>query len=406
MLGGWLRKLSGPRPPERNRPPPPPTRAPVFSRRGPWERLGIAMLLGAVLLPQAGCSPFRAYEAALVLTDIAAGPGPSRLKDTTPPPTRTDVHYRIAGRTYDAHLYHPGEPPQAAIVLIHGVAEAGPHDPRLVAFAQTLARARFAVLVPELVGLRELQVRADDAQAIADAVAYLHDSAALPALPTGAGAFSYAVGPVLLTALEPPARDRLDFIVAIGGYHSLERVIAFFTTGYYLQDGAWRYRRPNEYGKWLFVLSNAERLEEPEDRALLRAIARRRLDHPHAPVDDLAQELGPQGADVHALIVNRDPERVPELLARLPAPLLEELRALDLANENLRRVQARVILVHGRDDDIIPYTESVALLEAIGRDRAALYLVDGLQHVDVDADFTDAWQLWRAVYRLLGKRTH
>src|SRR3970282_281862 len=48
-------------------------------------------------------------------------------------------------------------------------APAAKDDPRLVAFATTLARARFLVLVPDVAGLRQLRVRAADAREIADA---------------------------------------------------------------------------------------------------------------------------------------------------------------------------------------------------------------------------------------------
>jgi hypothetical protein len=61
----------------------------------------------AVLL-QAGCSPPRSIEALLVVADIAAGPGESRLKTTTASPVRKTISYAFEGRVYAADVYWPG----------------------------------------------------------------------------------------------------------------------------------------------------------------------------------------------------------------------------------------------------------------------------------------------------------
>ena len=141
-------------------------------------------------------------EAAWVLQDLAAGEGDSRLKQRTPEPARRTVTYTVQGRTYRGHLYVPAQPALAGLVLVPGVAERGWNDPRLVAFATTLARVRFLVLVPDLPNLRALRVQAEDAQGVADAFVQLRARAEFPASGrAGIGAFSYAVGPAVLAAL-------------------------------------------------------------------------------------------------------------------------------------------------------------------------------------------------------------
>jgi len=104
-----------------------------------------------------------------VLADVAAGDQPSRLKARTPEPRRL----ALAGAGPEGllgDLYWPGEPAAAAIVLVPGAVEQGKDDPRLVAFAMTIARARFAVLVPEIPNLRTQRLSPDDARPIAAAI--------------------------------------------------------------------------------------------------------------------------------------------------------------------------------------------------------------------------------------------
>jgi len=370
------------------------------------SRLAVVAALSLVL---AACSLPRVIEAARVLGDIVAGEEPSSLKDRTPTPERVPVAYRVDGRAYDGDLYLPGDRTEGAIVLVPGVSRAGKNDRRLVAFANTLARARFAVLVPDMQGLKALKVRATDVREIAHAIAYFADSSAAAGHDRiGLVAVSYAVGPAILAALEPDVRDRMGFVVGIGGYWDLEAVVTYFTTGHYRErpDEPWRRAQPNAYGKWVFVLSNVEQLESAADRAILDRMARLKFDDPDAGIAKLAARLGPEGRSVYALLDNADPERVPALLAALPAGVKAELAALNLKGRDVSRLSARLILIHGRDDTIIPYTESVALAAALPKEQAELYLVDSLAHVDLGpTGLIDTFTLWRAVYRLLEQRS-
>ncbi len=379
---------------------------------------GLAASLAVAALLVAACSPTRAYEAALVLADVAAGPADSRLKRTTPPPRRRPVAYTVDGRQRHGDLYVPGTTPGAAdapapagMVLVPGAARRGKDDPRLVAFAKTLARARFTVLVPDIASLRALRVSATDARDVADAVLHLAGRTA-PAggaeghRSVGIVAFSYAAGPAIVAALDAEAGARVRFVVAVGGYHDMTDVVTFFTTGYYRGDakGPWRHRTPNAYGKWVFVKSNVHRIVDAGDRAALTEMADRKMADLKAGIADLVDGLGPEGRSVHALLENRDPDGVPALIAALPEGMRADMAALDLSDRDLGRLGPRLYLIHGRDDPIIPFTQSRALAAAAG-EATALYVVDSLAHVDLGpTGAADTVLLWRATYRLLKER--
>lgn len=365
-------------------------------------RLAIPVLLLFLL---SACSLQREYEAVLVITDIAAGTAPTRLKSVTAQPKRTSVSLTAAGRVIGGDLYLTDKKPLAGILLLPGAAEQGKDDPRLVAFANSLARARFAVLVPDFESFRSLKVNSDDIRRTADAFAWL---AARPDLAPGGRAgiysFSYASGPAILAALQPQAAGRVAFVMAVGGYHDVRAALTFFTTGYYRDGERWLYMEPNSYGKWVFVLSNLERLSDPTDQRLFHEAAERKLKDVKAPVSDLTERLTPEGKRVLEFVENRDRDRAPQLIERLPAAIKQDINALDLTRYDLTRLKARFILVHGYDDDIIPYTQSIALAKALPADQTRLYLVNGLQHVDLEPGLIDKYRLWRSISDLLKER--
>lgn len=345
------------------------------------------------------------HEAAALLTDIAAGEGPSALKQTTPQPGRVALVYgKHVGETGD--LYQGTAVPRGAVVVVPGLTQYGKDDPRLVAFAQSLARAQFVVLVPDVPDLRALKISAADSAYIADAIDALEqrfDPAGRRSI--GLVTISYAAGPALLAVAQTPAGQHVGFVVAIGGYYDITAAIAFVTTGYYrLPDAEWRYETPNDFGKWVFLRSNADRVSDPADRSRLHEIAKQRLDNLKASIDDLVAGLGPEGRAVYALIANRDPQQVPALIARLPPAIRNDLVRLDLKQQNLNAIHGPIFLIHGRDDTTIPYAQSEALAAALGS-RAHLYLIDHFAHIGAAGmSLSDNLELLSAATDILRER--
>lgn len=361
----------------------------------------VTIVLLVLLLAVWLAEPVGRWVEAGMLMYRLANPKPDK-----PEPARRTVSYDVEDRAYEGDLYLPEGPPKAGLILVPGALAAGKEDRRLVNFAGAMADAGFAVLVPDIPAIRQLRLRASDSRDVADAIAYFSRRSEIADRPLGLVAFSYASGPALLAVLEPGIGPNVDFVVAVGPYYDAEAVLGFFTTGYFRSpSGAWEYLEPNAYGKWLFVASNAPVVADGDDRALLAEIARRKLEDSEADVSGLTDRLSPEGRGIYEFAVNADPARTPAMIAVLPQAVRAEIQALDLKRKDLTKLAPDLIIIHGRDDSIIPYTESLALMKAAPESRADLYLLENLSHVDIkDVDMRDAFTLLRAVHRLLVER--
>lgn len=365
-----------------------------------------------VVAALAGVSSYwapRYFEAAWFLEDIAAGTGPSSWKKLHKPPEARTVRETVEGRSVSGDLYVPSGPIRGRMVFVPGLVANARTDTRVVAFAQSLARAGFLTFAPETPAFAELRAGPDDIPAVADAVVWLAGAeiAGAPKTRVGIAALSYMAGPVILAASRPPANGQTGFVFFIGGYYSMTNVIRFVTTRAYRHSDkeAWTFAPPAPYAVWAFLKANAQGVDDPQDRQTLVAIANAKLADDGADISSLASSLKADGKPVYELIANRDPDKVTSLIAQLPQRLRDGLDALDPSKHNLSGFAGEAILVHGKDDPFIPSVESERLAAALGS-GAHLYVLEQVSHVEVNrpASIWDQLDMLFAGERLLSYR--
>jgi len=310
------------------------------------------------------------------------------------PVTRPYPGPGLAPRVADVYC-DPATPPGARLVLAHGLVETGKDDLRLRTLGLAFARHRFMVVVPDLPGMKGLRVGREDIAEVRAAIEAAARIDACPArtaaggsgpavpagsIPTGVVGFSYSAGPTLI-ALAGPDGAPADFAVLFGGYHDLTEVILFLTTGVHRDGGADQAGETVPEGRWVLLAANAGAIAAPQDAARLRAIGDLRRRRPEAPIDHLVEGIGPAALSVLDLVRNDDPARFPALLAGLDPgvrALMDELSPAHVLNGP---VEAELILIHGRGDAVIPYTQSLKLSRQVqcpGGPRLAL--LGGFRH--------------------------
>jgi fermentation-respiration switch protein FrsA (DUF1100 family) len=288
----------------------------------------------------------------------------------------------------------PGPAPRRGLLLVHGLTPAGRDDPRLQWAATLLARGGFAVLVPELPELRAQRLRPGDAAVVADALTALAGVSTVHGQPVTIVAVSVGLQPALAGAVAVGRRVPIRRVVSVGGYAEVRELVRFFTTGAFGYGGhAGRQPLAPEVTR-AFMALNLDLVRDPADRAAVAAALAGAALPPTA---------GTEARAVLAVLQNRDPARVDGLLAALPPETQALLDTLSPARV-VRRLPGRLVLVHGRDDPAIPFTESLRLAAAADPRRTRLVLLELLAHVEGQAPaWRQAWELarfWTVAYEL------
>lgn len=263
-------------------------------------------------------------------------------------------------------LFHPPARPYATYLIAPGLHYAGADDPRMDRFCRILADAGQLVVAPYIPDYLALTPRA---RAIAD---FRRAFDALPRWdrserkPT---VFSISFGSLLAFALAAERGDQLDKLVIFGGYADLRETLHFSLTGE-VPSGRKATRDPLNQP---VVLANLLPYIECADRELLarhwRSYVEATWGRPEmkarerfvAVAEALAHDVPPHIRELFLVGIGVTPGARELAEAALPQ---FDTAALD-PTPYLPRIRNRVELVHGTDDDVIPYEHAYALAAAL-----------------------------------------
>jgi dienelactone hydrolase len=318
-----------------------------------------------------------------------------------------------------AQFYRPASTSERTVLVMPGINSRGIEEPRLVALATDIAASGFTVMAMSLPDLQRYRITPRATDVIEDTVAWMAAQRDLP----GAGAVgivgvSFAGGLALSAASRDAVRNKVAFIVSLGGHGDIRRVMRYLATGDAPRVPGLDTHPPHDYAVAVVLHGLADRGVVPH--AQVGAL--------HAALETflLASQLTVVGQEQAAPVF----ARAREMTTALPEPSRTYMQYVnDRAVGALGPVLARhlaqqgdddpalspelgpppaapVFLLHGRDDNIIPAAESVLLGNHLRAEGAeARVLLSGLlTHASVNpaASARDAWELvsfWADVLR-------
>lgn len=292
--------------------------------------------------------------------------------------------------TMRAYVYTPsGSQPTGAYLVAQGLHFAGPDDPRFDRFCRVLAAGGHLVLAPFLPAYGALIVDPSVGDDLALAFDDLEARARRLRLPPPA-VLSISFGSLAsaMLATRPTHRDRVGGWLSFGGYRDFGATIRFALTGRYEHEGRPLAAAHDPLNAPVVFLNIVQHLDErtlAKDRhapfaEALREVARRtwgnmELKRPGARdpvVDAVAAALPESERDLLRMACGIVPggEAVFEEGMRRAGSFFDFADPTPL----LGSIRAPVTVVHGREDDVIPWIEADKLHAALPKDRAEVFL--------------------------------
>ena len=279
----------------------------------------------------------------------------------TPTPVVERVTFPIPGGTGAGDIYRPpGEGPYAAVLLFLGVAPAGHDDPRVVRLGDALARSNMVTLFYWSPLMAKGRMEPEDVDNLVAAFQYLSAQEYVDATRVGMGGFCVGASFSIMAASAEPIRDQVAFVNAFGPYYDARDLllqVASRSRYYQDQTDPWN---PDSMTRKVFANELIEAMDDPQSRDILSRI----FVEKQRVADEEVEGLSDQARAVHQLLTGTTREEAERLYLTLPADFREDMAEIS-PRSYVSDLEARIMIMHDRDDDLVPSAESRRLADAL-----------------------------------------
>jgi len=290
----------------------------------------------------------------------------------------SEVTYPCGNRTITANLYRPaGQRRHPGVVLAHGAIKDGKDDLALRLAGQSLARAGYVALIPQLENLSRFRLHPDDIEALVSSFQYLSRQK-FTNDKIGVMGVCLSAPLALLAAVEPDISQDVAVVTSWGGYYNIRDWVQAVLTEHCTYQGETKPWKPRaamaeEVPNWLIEL-----LPSASDRVRIEEMLRENASA------SAKSDLSPSGKAMYELLANRDPERVGDLWVRLDHKTQQTLASLS-PHLRIDQLQAKIVIIHTLVDDAIPNVESLKLEQAIDDEKKVYFRIfHQFTHVSVE----------------------
>ena len=329
----------------------------------------------------------------------------------TKEPVREEVTYPRPGGEGVADIYRiPDGKKRAAVLLFLGANAAGRDDEDVINLGKALGSAGFVTMFhwsPTMA----LQYNIDLAELenLVWAFQYLREQPFVDQKQVGMGGFCVGASFALVAASDARIRDKVVFVNAFGPYYDAHQLLLQLSSRsrfYQDQREAWE---PDHLTVRVLANELIETLADARERELLRSIF---VDGPNptnqAPAGtEGAPSLSEEATLVYQLLTGTTIEEVETIYQALPSQFRDDMKRIS-PSTYIGDLQARAMVMHDRNDRLVPAAESRRLADALqsrGNFRYTEFLA--FQHVRAESGggiwqlFSEGFKLFRHTYGII-----
>jgi len=297
----------------------------------------------------------------------------------------------LNGEIFD--WYMPAQNMRSLIILVHGMSPAAHRDPRIIRLAASLSSAGFAVAVPLLPEIRDAKIDPESPAHLLSVIQQIVKRTDLHPFKKVSVIGPSFSGAVALLAAARDTQRQIQSVLSIGAFSGLSNGLSSLLTRSDMDD----YAR-------LIILENFLPRIQKTNPDIIKAIKLIREDNWHKRDPQISQSFVnslPKNLKIFLEDVLHNKETREDLSHRI---LQNNRDFLQQFNVSLHggRITASIFLLHGRDDNVIPASESRILYQSLREKEREVSLLTTtlLSHGDSRFSVSDAGEILRFLFFL------
>ena len=319
--------------------------------------LAMALWVFFAVVPQ-GRAAF--HTALFVLQVLELGVKPQSW--FTKAPVREETEYPLPDGVGQADIYRvPDGKPRAGVLLFLGANATGRDDKDVVNLGYALSRAGFVTMFhwSETMGLRH-NIDPDEIENLVWAFQYLTSQEFVDRDRAGMGGFCVGASFALVAAADPRINEQVRFVNAFGPYFNGSDLLLQFGSRSRFYDGERESWEPDQLTRRVLANELIDTVDDPRAKEILQL---RFLADQDVSMDGLA-EIDPQAEKVRQLLEGTSLERTEEIYRELPGQFRDKMVEIS-PSSHVGQLKAELLIMHDRNDRLIPAAESRRLADAM-----------------------------------------
>lgn len=320
-------------------------------------------------------------------------------------PTRQNVSYPIASGSGNADVYVPASDGlHSAVLLFLGVNPAGRDDPRVVGLAEGLARSGVVVMIPWSDTMTQQRISVGDVDNLVYAFQYMIGLDVVDAEKAGMGGFCVGASFATVAAQDFRIRDQVKFVNFFGGYYNARDLVASVVTSTRFDAGNTEPWRPDSLSTQVIRRHLIEGVRDRNEQSML---SQEFIDRTASLNVPMIEALSTDAKVVYDLLNEKDVVQARKLVEALPASALATLNAISPIT-NIEYLNARVLIMHDREDALVPSEESRRLADSLAAQGNVYHTEFSLfRHLDPTRAVSppiyvkELWKLYLHMYNVL-----
>lgn len=262
-------------------------------------------------------------------------------------------------------------------ILFHGASPYGEEHPAMINLALALANCGIKVYIPRLPQLTRLEINKKSSELIAHFYTFIKmkisSKKIVPAgISFGGGLLMKAMFNDNLKNINPKS------ILTYGSYFSLETSINFLLSGKIINNGNEKFVKPNDWGLIVLFHNYLSGINAGFDTNQMQKVLKLRVNN-NVTESEIERENLPELQnqileDIYNSNQTEEIKRMTNLMIKEYKSEMEDISPSKICN----KINYKVFLMHGANDSMVPYTESIKLHENIK--NSSLFLSGLYEH--------------------------
>ena len=331
--------------------------------KGIWRPLVVAIGLGAILgIFFSFTAPGRTgFHTALFVTQVLdVGPKPQSW--FTREPQRQEVRYPQATGTGMADIYRIADGrPRAAVLIFLGANAAGRDDQDVLNLGNALARAGFVTMFhwSPTMALQQ-NIDPDEIDNLVRAFEYLKIQDYVEGDRVGMAGFCVGAAFALVASADPRIRDEVLFLNSFGSYFDARDLLLQISSKSRIYDGQSTPWDVDQLTFRVFANELIETIHDPGEINVLRTVYMEGGESTQADMGGLSLHA----KQISELLDGTTLRRAEQIYESLPENFQASMRRIS-PSTHVGDIKARLMIMHDRDDRLVPAAESRRLAESV-----------------------------------------